>query len=303
MQKVDILMATYNGARYLPQQLCSLITQSMGDWTLYVHDDGSTDGTIAILEKFAAVDKRIRLVKDGVSYHNPALNFLHLLQYSTAPFTIFCDQDDIWLDNKLEKMYGVIAASDNSVPLAVYSNAYVYDADKCNISGRATIARPTSLKDVLFMNGGVQGCAIMFNSKLKYICKDAPEVVAMHDHLVTLSAIVFGKMVYVDWNLMLYRRHVSTVTGKTYGNKMEKARDFFSNDMAVLDRKHYQAICSFYEKYEGLISSEAKDIFSDFFKFVGESKIRRFFHVFSGGYRLYGSRVILALKMLIRPLQ
>lgn len=302
MQKVDILMATYNGARYLPQQLCSIINQSLKDWTLYIHDDGSSDGTVSVIRKFASLDNRIKFVEDGKQYHSPALNFLHLLEYSSAPFAIFCDQDDIWLDNKLEKMYDVIASLDNTKPLAVYSNAYVYCDDTDDISGQSTIVRPISIKDVLFMNGGVQGCAIMFNSLLRSICKRIPDCVAMHDHVVTLAAFTFGTMVYVDSRLMLYRRHSDTVTGKTYGSKLDKVYDFFSKGKTVLDRAHYKAICSFYEKHEAVMPYEIKRSFQDFFNFKKENRLKRVFHVLSGGYRLYGSHGILVFKMVIRPL-
>lgn len=302
MQQIDILMATYNGADYLPQQLCSIINQSMRSWTLYVHDDGSTDATLSIVRRFAAVDSRIKLIEDGVTYHDAGRNFLHLLEYSKAPFAIFCDQDDIWLENKLEKMLEFIVQCDNTKPIAVYSNSYVYDMASSSISGYATMCHPKELKDVFFINSGIQGCALMFNTMLKNICKNIPQYVAMHDHVVTLAALTFGDLFYMDIRLMLYRRHQGTVTGETYTKKTRKAIDFFSKSKTVLSKKHYIAIQSFYETNKNIMPQEKRNVYNDFFHFVCESKLKRLCHVICGNYRLYGLRSILFIKMILRPL-
>ena len=95
MNNIDILMATYNGAKFIASQIRSLQNQTFTDWKLLIHDDGSTDGTIEILNFFCANDKRINIINDGIQFHNCALNFMHLLKYSDATFCIFCDQDDI----------------------------------------------------------------------------------------------------------------------------------------------------------------------------------------------------------------
>ena len=91
MSKIDILLATYNGAEYIAAQVRSLQNQTFDDWCLLVHDDGSTDATLEILDGFAQTDSRIRIINDGKRFHNCALNFMHLLGFSEAPFCIFCD--------------------------------------------------------------------------------------------------------------------------------------------------------------------------------------------------------------------
>lgn len=302
MSKIDILMATYNGAEYIASQIRSLQSQSLSDWTLLVHDDGSTDGTLDVVAQFANADPRIKVVDDGVRFHDCALNFIHLLNFSEAPYCMFCDQDDIWLENKLQLMYDAIAMADNSKPQAVYSNAFIYNPEVPTISGSATLCRPHTLYDVLFMNGGIQGCALMFNAKLREICRDAPKVVAMHDHLLTLSAIVFGNLTYVDRHLMLYRRYDGTVTGFTAGSLSDRIKPFFDPSKTVLHGKHYLAIRSFVEKYSSRMSDSERAIFRDFFRFENESRVRRAVHVLAKGYNLYGKSYILAFKMLVRKL-
>ena len=127
---IDILLATYNGAAYIREQIDSILQQTVADWHLLVHDDGSTDGTVDIVREYVQTDKRIRLVEDGERHLGVAKNFLHLLKYSTAEYAMFCDQDDIWIDNKVEVMLGVIADKDNTRPQAVFSNAYLWNAEQ-----------------------------------------------------------------------------------------------------------------------------------------------------------------------------
>lgn len=302
MAQIDILMATYNGAQYITAQIRSLQNQTFTDWKLIVHDDGSTDQTLDIVRSFAAQDNRIKLIEDGMQFHGSAGNFMHLLSHSTAPFCMCCDQDDIWLENKLQLMLDEIQRYDNSIPQAVYSNSYVYNANREEISGYATLCFPYVLKDVLFQNSGVQGCAILINAKLRDICKNAPQIVAMHDHVITLAATVFGQLHYLPMRLMLYRRHEATVTGHTAKSLGERVRHFFEGKKTVLDAKHYESIKSFVSKYDPIIPAEKKAIFEDFFRFEKERRWKRCIHIFCGGYRIYGKRRILCIKTLLRPL-
>lgn len=300
MNNIDILMATYNGASYIRTQIQSLQAQTLTDWKLYIHDDGSSDDTMSILKEMKAMDSRINIIEDGIRFHESGLNFMHLLKFSKAPFCIFCDQDDIWLENKLELMLRFIEAKDNTIPQAVYSNSYVYIPETSDISGYATLCFPQKLKDVLFLNCGIQGCALMFNAALRDICKNAPDIVAMHDHVLTVCAATLGELSYLNKRLMLYRRHQSTVTGPTAKKLSDRYNSFFDRDKTVMSHKHYLALQSLYQKYETYISDDNKKIFSDYFRFEKECRIRRFFHVLAKGYKLYGRTSILAIKVLIR---
>lgn len=302
MAQIDILLASYNGADYIAQQLRSLQSQSFTDWRLTVHDDGSTDGTADIVKRFEADDPRIRLVEDGVRLGSAQANFMHLLQYADAPFCAFCDQDDIWLEDKLERMYHALAGQDQSRPQMVWSNSYVYSMDTGDISGFATLWNPQDLRELLFANAGIQGCALMFNDALRRLCADAPDFVAMHDHLFTLAAVTFGQLHCVPRRLMLYRRHGAAVTGATLKNRTERLHHFFDAGKTVIDGKHLQAIHSFYDKYAPLMTDEAKAVFVDFFKFENEGKFKSLVHALRSNYRLFGKRHILLLKILLRKM-
>ena len=169
--KLDILMATYNGEAYISQQIYSLQQQTFTDWRLLIHDDGSTDRTIEIIRELAATDQRICLIEDGLCFHSAGRNFMHLLSLSTAPFISFCDEDDIWLQNKLSTQMEVIQAEDNNIPQCVYCNAYVYNVKaRRPIGGISILNIVKDLHDVLFANGGIQGCAMIINDKLREKC-------------------------------------------------------------------------------------------------------------------------------------
>ena len=302
MGKIDLLLATYNGARYLPAQIRSLQNQTYDDWTLYIHDDGSTDTTLDVVRRFAAADARIRLVDDGRRFGSPADNFLHLLSLSTAPYAVFCDQDDIWLENKLERLYDTISRADDGRPLAAYCNAYVYNPTAGTIDGYATLCHPRKLGDAFFMNGGVQGCSIILNAALRAICTDRPPYVVMHDHLTTLAALAFGRLLYIDERLMLYRRYPGAVTGETYGTFRQRLGVFFRRGTSVLFEHHYAALRSFHEHYRDRLTAEQDQLFERLYRYERRSRPANALAVLRDGFRLYGKRRVLFLKMLLRPL-
>lgn len=300
--KVDIVMATYNGAEYISQQIRSLQNQTIRNWHLLIHDDGSTDNTVPIIKDFIRNDPRIQLIEDGKCLHDSGRNFLHALRFSTAPFIIFCDQDDIWLEHKLEVLLNAFMKVDNSIPTAIACNSYMYFDDKEKIEGKATICFPRNLKEELFMNSGVQGCAIMFNQVLRDICLNTPDIIAMHDHLVTLAALTFGKLHCIDQNLMLYRRHSHTVTGYIEESKVQKAKKFLNRGKTVLSPSHLEAIKSFYNRNYEAMEPCSKEIFEDFFLMEKHGRLRNAIHALFHHYSVMNSRWILFAKLLIRPL-
>ena len=101
MSHVDIAMATYNGEAYIEEQLCSILNQTHTDWTLYISDDGSTDSTTSIIEKYLISDARIKLI-NRVKQGGVVRNFNKALEATTADYIMLSDQDDFWYENKIE---------------------------------------------------------------------------------------------------------------------------------------------------------------------------------------------------------
>ena len=126
---IAVLLATYNGERFLREQIESLYAQTIKDWTIYVHDDGSTDGTKAILDEY--VEKKDNfVVLDYPSQKGASNNFFSLLKRVNASYFFFADQDDVWMSNKMEKCLVrmlQIEKSTISKPVLVCCDACVTD--------------------------------------------------------------------------------------------------------------------------------------------------------------------------------
>ena len=116
--KVNIVLSTYNGARFLAEQLESIQKQTFTDWQLLIRDDGSTDTTPKIISEFVASDPRIRFINEHDRQNVGVIkNFFTLVKYDVADYYFFSDQDDVWLPDKLATMLAEAVKHDLSQPL------------------------------------------------------------------------------------------------------------------------------------------------------------------------------------------
>lgn len=273
MSKVEILMATYNGEKYLESQLYSIISQTQKDWTLLVHDDGSTDRTVEIIRTFQKRDSRIVFLEDNIKCGGPGANFLHLLHRSSGEYVMFCDQDDIWFESKLAIHLKAIQQYEQ--PFAVYSNGYTYDGEVIKTKNFVEFHR-TCIQDSIFLNGGIHGCCIMMNRKLVRIAQNnSPDYIYMHDHFITMLAVTFGTMNYIDKALMLYRQHDQNVTGNVNVSFISRLKTFIDAENPVLEKRHYQANASFYQCFKNQMPVEDQTLFEAYLSFPKASKFQR----------------------------
>lgn len=300
MEKIDILLATYNGEKYIAAQIYSILTQTLPNWRLIIHDDGSTDGTLRKIKEIQKHDDRIHIIEDNIICGGAANNFLHLLRNSSqSEYVIFCDQDDIWFENKLEVL---VKGFDSGKPMAIFCNGYSFSPDRGIISDHITAVYPEKLEDQLFLNAGIQGCSLMFNRALLDKMTTIPAHQAMHDHFITLFAICFGKLGYVDYHVMLYRQfHENKATANI--NKSQKARIFslFVSDIPVIDRKHFIAVRSFYESYKNQLNDAQISLFLAYFAYAdAPSLFKKLSIVWRNKFNIYGKISLLLLKTITR---
>lgn len=296
--EVTIVMATYNGEAHLREQLDSLLSQTYRDWRLLIHDDGSADRTPAILDEYIQRDSRITLLDDGVTGLGAARNFLHLLHHVDTDFCMFCDQDDVWLGDKVGKMVAAILPLEGAA--AVYSNSHLYIGGQV-IRQMSTQIHPSTLRNTLFLNSGMQGCAMIFNRRLLEVLKPFPNIVAMHDHLFTLGAIAFGKLVYLDEVLTLYRQHEKNVTGNQELGGRRRVTSFFAPSKAVISRSHYDANHAFFEQYEMEFDNSSRNLFRQYFKYgTNASKLQRVLILLKNRFTLGDKIGVLLLKTMLR---
>lgn len=219
---IDILMATYNGERYLGQQIDSILAQSHQDWQLLIRDDGSDDNTKNIIEDYAArYPDKIRLITDNEGHLGLCLNFAKLLEYADNEYIMFSDQDDVWLPNKIELTLETMKEAEKThpdKPLLVHTDLKVVDSDLKTIADsmwsyhRIFPDISNNLKDLMIRNV-VTGCTAMINKKAKEISMPIPEEARVHDWWIAMNVAKQGKIVSVSTPTVLYRQHSANIIG------------------------------------------------------------------------------------------
>ena len=288
---VDVLLATYNGEQFIENQILSILMQTNDEWRLLVHDDGSTDKTLEIIKKFESVDSRIILIDDGITGLGPAGNFMHLLKYATSDFICFCDQDDIWLENKIQKQLEAILRKDNSKPQVVFCNKYIWEKGEIR---KYPLRKYYRFSEILFQNGGAQGCCAIFNKELLTRMQKEYDFAAMHDHLLTLCAIMENGINYQNDRLILYRRHANNVTQikRSFLERMKKKSP-------LIEPKYYRGIKAFYKTNSEYIDQKQKREIYDYLYFPKANKLYQLTSILKHGYSIYKSKTRFLLKWVI----
>ncbi len=227
---VFIVMSTYNGERHLGEQLESLVSQTEPRWQLLVRDDGSTDGTVSLLRRYAQIDRRITLCDDESGNLGVVGSFSKLLQnarHRGAQRVMLCDQDDVWLPGKVEWTLTAMSAAEQAhpgLPLLVHSDLMVVDADNRLINGSmwAYSGINPRLNDLsrLLVQNTVTGCTAMLNAPLLERIGLIPESALMHDWWIALVASSTGKIVVLPQPTIRYRQHGSNVAGTAPGGSL-----------------------------------------------------------------------------------
>ncbi|NOR55350.1 MAG: glycosyltransferase [Sulfurovum sp.] len=302
MQHIDILLATYNGEKYLEAQILSLQQQTHKNWTLWIKDDCSTDSTKKIIQKFCNDDARIiKIDSTGINI-GAAKNFFSLLQYANSEYIIFCDQDDIWFEKKLEILLKQAEKYlENNLPGLVYCDAHAYS----NVTGVITsqgIQRfnADSLKQFLFLNSGYQGSSTLFNKKLLSYAQNYKREFFMHDDIIALIAHTFGKVHFISRSLMLYRQHEDNVTGNIVLNRFDIVKRFFKRDACVLNKLHYEETIQFYEEYHKLMEPKQVKLFQEYITYPESSFLKRLMIIVRNDFSLGKSRFSLIVKTFLR---
>ena len=219
MPTVAVLMSTYNGEKYIREQLESIFHQRGVHVRLFVRDDGSSDSTIAILKEYAkSYPIEILLDRENVG---PGESFMRLVyRYADDPSLdcyAFADQDDIWLEDKLNTAVHRISDCGYCGPILYSSNQYLY-IDGENIGYRHKEPQRTDLISHLTKNT-IAGCTFVFNKALAQLVNDAdrpnPSIIKyrLHDAWLMLVAIACGHVIYDEKSNMLYRIHQENTVG------------------------------------------------------------------------------------------
>ena len=258
--KVDILMATYNGEKYLKEQIESIINQSYDNWTLLIRDDKSKDNTVSIIEEYERKDSRIKLLRDKKANLGFVKNFEELLNNSQKEFIMFSDQDDYWEKDKIKNYIEILKKNESL--LKIIKQKFI----------NSVVAREKDTNSYFF-SYIVQGSTVMINKRMKEISIPFLKAVTLHDRYFHLLAEFFGNRIFIDKTLTKYRQHADNKIGAK-GNilkKILKKRYFDSEDRKL--------ILEIKEKYKEKMKKEKKVEIDKYLKITDRKKNRfmRFF--------------------------
>ena len=256
--KVNIVMSTYNGEKYLADQIKSIQSQTFEDWQLLIRDDGSSDNTPSIIRDMAKKDDRIHFINDGQNENYGVIkSFYHLVKYDSSDYYFSSDQDDVWLPEKIEVTLkrAQIESSDN--PLLVYTDLKVVNEDlevlqESMIKSQSHHAN-TELVQELTENT-VTGGTMMINKALadKWQVYDN---LLMHDWYLALLAASLGKLIYIDQATQLYRQHEANVLGARTWSK--RAKNWLKPNTLI--SKYWWLIKSSQNQAEKLLAQEMSE--------------------------------------------
>jgi glycosyltransferase involved in cell wall biosynthesis len=216
--RISVALAAYNGALYIGKQLDSILDNLTADDEVVISDDGSTDGTVGVIEEYRKKDSRIRLLKgpgEGV-----IANFEHAIADCRGEYIFLADQDDLWMQDKVERVMGVFA--DPKVHLVVH-DARVMNADLSQTLMESFFAYRNSKPGVWnnLLKNRYMGCCMAFRRALVSKILPIPRDIPMHDQWIgLLSDYYYGKSVFLREPLLYYRRHAGAVSDFEHNSVM-----------------------------------------------------------------------------------
>ncbi|WP_295073900.1 glycosyltransferase family 2 protein [uncultured Fibrobacter sp.] len=263
--KIAVLLATYNGGKYIKEQLESLFQQSCKQFHLYVRDDGSSDDTMKIVEEFRQkYPDKITILEDSQKHRGAAKSFMYLLENVDSEYYMFCDQDDIWLPEKIEKTYArmkeIETATLSETAAHVKGNAPILVATDLRVVDKQLSPIKESFNEdlkidvfrkhpeLICVRHVVTGCTMMFNRAAKLAALPMSPRATMHDEWVALCVHFKGGVISIlDDATMLYRQHTSNTLGADQARK-----GFFARAIARAGQKQFFQVAKLLHKDFGL---------------------------------------------------
>jgi len=241
--EVSLVLSSFNGARYLSEQLDSLLAQKYPNLLINVRDDGSSDDTRSILKSYEAKHPNIH-VSFG-EWLGIANSFFHLLQNNgdASQYFAFCDQDDVWCPDKIERAVEKLSEMGPGVPALYCSRLEYVSQDLSHLKYSRSPGRELAFQGALVENSAT-GCSIMLNRVARDMIVDSlPRQCIMHDWWCYLVISAFGEVIYDDYPTVKYRLHTSNDTGAavSFGEEIIRRVGRFLRNRHDAFRIHVQA--------------------------------------------------------------
>lgn len=203
---ISVCIATYNGEKYIKEQIDSILPQLGNNDEVIISDDGSGDNTVDICHRYQ--DRRIRIIK-GPKMHSPIRNFECALQKAKGDYIFLADQDDVWNEKKIGIMMQYLKTFD-----CVVSDCITIDSEKKLLSDSFYAINHTKKGKLynLFIKSGYLGCCMAFNRKILQKALPFPKDTPMHDIWIGNVAAFFYNLCFIPDKLILFRRHGNNAT-------------------------------------------------------------------------------------------
>ena len=298
---VDILLAAYNGEKYLPEQLASLRKQFRQDFRVLMHDDGSTDGTPELLSQVCREDSRFVMAENRETGLGAAGSFIALMKESSAPCCCLCDQDDVWtpdhvlvLLRDLEKLREQVGFD---APMLVTGDCAVTDETGrllhpsfCMHQGWKREALPLRM---LLVQNNATGCTMLLNGELRRLVTEhaRPERMFMHDWFIAQTAAAFGAIWFEQLPLVDYRQHGSNALGASADGLLTRGAKALSHGEGARQRiaLTYRQTELLLEVYGDSLSAPARRELEGYLATEHMPKLKRVLTVRRRGYVMQNS--------------
>lgn len=254
--KVQILLSTYNGEKYVEQLLDSLVNQEYVDISILIRDDGSTDGTLSIIENYLDSHKDVEIFLNRGKNIGYQKSFFELVKLAgNADYYAFCDQDDYWLSDKMYSAVKLLRMEDNSIPLLYTSNVITVDSNLQPLN--KNLFKENRVLDVFesFQKSILPGCTFVFNDNARKVISRYDGYCESHDWAIYCICNTLGKVIFDNNPKILYRLHGNNTIGQSSNELNEffvKVRRFFKESKCT--RSKFAR--DFYKTYEEEIESE-----------------------------------------------
>ena len=283
---ISILLASYNGEKFIAEQIESVLCQTVQDFYLYIRDDKSTDGTLSIVNGYAErYANKVFVSQNEANSGGAKHNFMNMMIERKDDYVMLCDQDDVWRQDKIEvtlnEMLKLEKIYNYKTPLLVQTDLVVVDENLETLSPSYKIAmnmdyRRTKLENLVIQNT-LTGCTVMYNHALADLITEDPPFMVMHDWWLMLVASAFGKIGSLDSKTVLYRQHGENEIGakdvRSIRYRVDRLRDYGDAKRAI--NETYLQAQSFLEAFKHKLCSRSKKLLSDYGDIPNHRKLAR----------------------------
>lgn len=301
MNAVCVLMSTYNGERFIREQIDSIMNQVGVDVYLIVRDDSSSDSTCSIVEDYiTAYPNRIELLRgNNLGF---ALSFSELIKYSLKKhpkcnYFAFADQDDVWLENKLLVAVEALEKENSTLPIAYCSNKTLVDENLAYIRTSWKRKEVRLSKERSMIQSFATGCTMVFNrvAAEMYIAH-IPEQLKVHDYLMYQQCMFLGKVIYDHNSYILYRQHGTNQIGNPgFKKRMQRRLSGHYKEHALEEQNYF-----FLKAYKDILSVDDVGLLS-LFVFYRRNFLTRLSLLFNNKikYTTFEANFFYVLKVII----